>query len=51
MVALDSPHEAMEVGGLYSGVWQTMFYVPGADSGEVELDELRFKCACEVRSK
>ena len=37
MVALNSPHEATEVGGLCSGVWKTMFYVPGADGGEVEL--------------
>ena len=51
MVALDSPHEATEVGGLCSGVWQTMFYVPGADGGEVELNGLGFKCMCEVRSK
>ena len=50
-LALDSPHEATEVGGLCSGAWQTMFYVPGADGREIELDGLWFKCMCEVRSE
>ena len=42
MVVFDIPHEATEVGGLCGWVWQTVLYVPGADSRKV-------KCGLSVR--
>ena len=49
VVSFDSPHEATEVGGFCSWVWQAVLSVPGVDSGKVKPNGLWLMCvACEL---
>ena len=51
MDPFDTPHQAVEIGGVCRRVWQAMLNVQGAYSSEVEFDGLRFEGVGEVGSK